>query len=956
MRHHRTALALAAAASLALPVGLATVPATAAPSSDLIISEVYARGGSTNQPYKNKFIELYNAGDSAIDLSGKSVQYRSATGTSVSGVTALSGVIQPGGVFVVGAGSNAANGEETPVDLPGTLNLSGANGVVILAEGTERVNVPAGSVVVDENIIDLVGYGTANAFETAAATYTGSNSTPGAIARTNSTDTDDNSADFTFTADVTPGTVPWGDPVDPTDPPVDPTDPPVDPTDPPVDPEVPEVKISEIQGTGSVTPLDGKVVKTSGVVTGTHFTGGFNGFYLMDENAKTEARTAGDASDGIFVYTGPKGLDVTIGDRVTLTGTAGEYYELTQLSNPTLVEKTAGQPLKPIPFTFTDNADIREAYESMLVAPQGDYVVSDNYTNLTNYGSLKLAYGTSPIVHPGELYNPVANPDEWAKQNALKDTLTITLDDGKSTDFSRQTDQPISYIEVGGDARIGAPVAFKDSGVLLDYRFNAWNYQPTQPIDGNDRSTEPVTFANTRTAAPEEVGGKVKLASFNVLNYFNDLGEDEAGCAFYRDREGNPTTANRCTVRGAYSAAAFERQQVKIVAAINKLGADVIALEEIEANSAVDSAKDRDDALANLVAALNADAGAGTWAFVPSPATVPAGDDVIRTAYIYKPAAVKPVGESRILDDGAFHNARDPLAQDWKILNVEAGENDTVKDTFTTVVNHFKSKGSGVDDGANQGNANPDRVAQAKALATWMKDSELPVFLLGDFNAYTKEDPMQVLYEAGYTDLGDHFDLSKTYLFGGQVGSLDHVLADADALAMVEGATVWNINSVESILLEYSRHNANIKDLYAPDQYRSSDHDPVIVGINPIVIKGEDPDPEPTPGPTEPTPGPTDPTPGPTEPTPGPTDPTPGPTEPTPGPTDPTPGPTEPTAQPTDPGDKPTIEPPDAGKPGEPGLPGKPGLPITGAEIVGIALLALVLIGAGIVLIRCRTR
>ncbi|WP_458933126.1 hypothetical protein, partial [Enterococcus faecium] len=86
---------------------------------------------------------------------------------------------------------------------------------------------------------------------------------------------------------------------------------------------------------------------------------------------------------------------------------------------------------------------------------------------------------------------------------------------------------------------------------------------------------------------------------------------------------------------------------------------DVVSLEEIE-NSA-QFGKDRDAALSTLVSALNAAAGSEQWAFVPSPAVLPASEDVIRTAFIYKKGIVVPVGDSVILDDAAFANARQPL-------------------------------------------------------------------------------------------------------------------------------------------------------------------------------------------------------------------------------------------------------------------------------------------------------
>ena len=148
-----------------------------------------------------------------------------------------------------------------------------------------------------------------------------------------------------------------------------------------------------------------------------------------------------------------------------------------------------------------------------------------------------------------------------------------------------------------------------------------------------------------------------------MLNYFTDLGSDEDGCNAYNDREGNPVTAKKCTVRGAFSKKSFEDKQAKIVAAINKLNVIVLGLEEIE-NSAK-FGHDRDEALRKLVAALNA--AGGNWKYVPSPKTLPGDEDVIRTAFIYNPDKVSPVGDSRILDHEAFSGiARAPLAQEFK--------------------------------------------------------------------------------------------------------------------------------------------------------------------------------------------------------------------------------------------------------------------------------------------------
>ena len=140
-----------------------------------------------------------------------------------------------------------------------------------------------------------------------------------------------------------------------------------------------------------------------------------------------------------------------------------------------------------------------------------------------------------------------------------------------------------------------------------------------------------------------------------MLNYFSSLGKDETGCKAYNDIYGKPVAANNCNVRGAFSQDAFNDQQAKIVTAINKLDADVLGLSEIENTARVtgDVAK-RDEALQNLVTALNTAAKENKWELVKSPQKLGTDEDFIRVAFIYQPAKVTPVGESIIFDDAAF--------------------------------------------------------------------------------------------------------------------------------------------------------------------------------------------------------------------------------------------------------------------------------------------------------------
>ena len=102
-----------------------------------------------------------------------------------------------------------------------------------------------------------------------------------------------------------------------------------------------------------------------------------------------------------------------------------------------------------------------------------------------------------------------------------------------------------------------------------------------------------------------------------------------------------------------------------------------------------------------------------------------------------------------------------------------------------------------------------------------------------------------MLEEAGFTNIEDKFDAGHSYQFGGRLGSLDHVLANDKALEMTTGADVWDINSDESVAYEYSRRHYNATDFYAPDPFRSSDHDPIKVGFNLDTDDTDPVDPEP---------------------------------------------------------------------------------------------------------------
>ena len=863
VHRRRGAAAVAGASLLLLPlVGIAPAAAEEDDDRHVVINEVYARGGSANQPFTHKFVELYNPTDETIDLDGLSLQYRSATGTGNSTtVVAFSDQHQvpAGGYFLIQGGSNASNGEPLPDPdaSSGALNMQGSNGTVALVAETSAITLPTGDVTDpgDDRIVDLVGYGTSNTYEGSGAAQTsGGNNVPQSITRTDGIDTDDNAADFSITDTPTPtnsagsgGDDGGGDNGD----------------DDPADPEYYE--IADIQGTGETTPLEGRTVTTRGVVTGVYPEGGFHGAFIQTEGTGGDLE-GHDASHGIFVYGGSGSplLDVKIGEFIEVTGRAGEYFGLTQITYDS-------HEVLHVEFDDVVPAQIdlpaleeREPFESMLIAPQGDFTVTDTY-HTNRFGWVGLAAGDSPLVQPTDVVRPGPEAEALFAANGDRE---IRMDDGSSHDWTNfdfdDHETPVAYLTPDNPVRVGAPVAF-ESPVILDFRRtvagedSTWAFQPQSRLTGaNAAEVQPITWENTRPSAEgaQEVGGDVTLAAFNVLNYFTSLGEDEAGCRFYADRYGNPTTANWCEVRGAYDEANLERQTEKIVTAINALDADVVALQEIE-NSisfvAGNEPADRDHALAALVEALNADAGQDVWNYVESAPQFPADEDVIRNAFIYQSDAVTTVGDTRILlDDEAFHNAREPMAQEFALVD-EAGEVIENAATFVAINNHFKSKGSGSgpgneDIGDGQGASNADRVAQAEALVQFADDVAAEagtdlIFLVGDFNSYTMEDPMMVFDDAGYTNIGQTLTDKSTYSFGSMVGSLDHILGSPAATEAVTGADIWNINAYESIAFEYSRYNYNVTDFHDASPYRSSDHDPIIVGVDLVADEPEPTDP-----------------------------------------------------------------------------------------------------------------
>lgn len=570
--------------------------------------------------------------------------------------------------------------------------------------------------------------------------------------------------------------------------------------------EAATVAIADVQGSGSATPFAGRVVTVEGVVTADYRgASGYAGIVIQTPGSGGTTDQTPGASDGIFVYLASADPAVAIGDLVRVTGTASERQGQTQLAATAtdLVQGGVGVPAAtPLPDTLR-GAD-RESLESMLVTPTGDYRVGSAH-QLDTFGTLWLSAGADLPVKATDVVRPGAEADRIAADNRARRLL---LDDGYNIQLTNAAypagaTQP--YYSADRVVRNGDVPVFPTTPYVLAYGFDDWRLQPTTPVTSLDAAGRVPTFTsgNPRPASSPEVGGDVRIAGFNVLNYFTTLGE-----------------------RGAATAEEFAKQRAKIVTAITGLDAQVVTLMEIENSTRF--GEPADTATADLVRGLNDAAGKPVWEYVRTPTALQSTPtDEIQNAIIYRTDAVTPVGQAATqIDETVWSNAREPIAQSFR-----GGDR-----TFTVVANHLKSKsGSGTQPADGQGFFNADRVAQAEAVARFAGELQASsgsdlVYLLGDFNAYSEEDPIQVLRDAGFVDLvAAKAPGERTYSFDGEVGSLDHVLATRAGAAAVTGVGVWDINAPEWAAREYGGAATD-----GSSAFRSSDHDPVKVGLDTI--------------------------------------------------------------------------------------------------------------------------
>lgn len=592
---------------------------------------------------------------------------------------------------------------------------------------------------------------------------------------------------------------------------------------PPTPPAPGVTTIGNIQGSGATSPMEGQAVTVTGIVTGDFQENdaddrrNLGGFYIQDAPPDVNLET----SDGVFVFDGVNpATDIDAGDLVEVTGTVAEYFGETQINATSVRIRGAGgvvaRPLS-LPFNTTatnsdgDPIPDLERYEGMLVELIDTLTVSGHH-NLERFGTLVLSEG-------GRLQQFTNNnaPDVagYSAHKELMARRSIVLDDGLRV----QNPADIHYLEAGvADYSIRAGDTLDSVTGILRYSRGSggsgdetWRLMPT--VDPQ------FTVANPRPAAPA-IGGSVRVGSFNVLNFFTTIDGGQADCG--------PQNDQGC--RGADSNAEYARQLEKTVTALTMLDADIIGLIELENNAS--------ESLSSLADAMNARIGTTDYAWLD---TGTIHDDVIKTGFIYRSTRVSAVGTVAVLDrsiDSRFNDARNRpvLAQSFTL--------DASGATLTIAVNHLKSKGSSCDAdgdpnlGDGQGNCNITRTNAAAALADWLAtdptgSGDSDVLIIGDLNAYLREDPLTTLISAGFTNLLDAQTDPYSFTFDAQSGALDHAIVSASLAPQIVETMEWHINADEPRLLDYNLEFSRDPNLFdGTTPYRASDHDPVVIGID----------------------------------------------------------------------------------------------------------------------------
>ena len=576
--------------------------------------------------------------------------------------------------------------------------------------------------------------------------------------------------------------------------------------------------IGQVQGPGTSSPLAGKEVVVEGVVNAVFE--GLGGFFLQSVAGEDDGDPA--TSDGIFVT----GLDapppdVAPGLRVRVAGTVEELGS----APPTLTAIRArevsalemlGEHAIPVEVLQATPAsrDDWERLEGMRVRIEAPLTVAGQ-SGLQRFGELITSF-EGRIFQPSELVAPGPELEAMAARNAAR---TLVLDDGSNEQNPRSVPYLASLPEgwPSHDAPLRAGTELGPLTGVVDVRRSGYLFLPVAPLEIRRQARRPEAPDVAPDVAPGDAPGHEDLLRIAVLNVENLFNGDGRGGGF-------PTP------RGAQTPELHELQQRKLVATLQAVDADVVALSEVENDGAGPLT-----AIRQFVDALNAAGPARDWRAVEV-AEGP-GTDAIRVGILYRESRVTPVGPPVWPDHPIFRwGSRPPLGQAFARPGGAA---------WLVVANHLKSKGGcpeeghpnaapgDFDQGDGQSCWNAHRVTAAGALADWVESDPASLgtgnaVIAGDLNSYGREDPIRLLEDRGW---GDAFAIAGhvrpySYVFQGQAGRLDHVLVPAARAEHLRGAAIWHTNADEFTGFGYEYDPV-------PTVWRSSDHDLLLVVLRP---------------------------------------------------------------------------------------------------------------------------
>ena len=520
--------------------------------------------------------------------------------------------------------------------------------------------------------------------------------------------------------------------------------------------------------TSSQNKVQSSDIRTSGVVTAVVREGdAIKGFYLQDKVGDGNRSTC----DAVFVaFENPT---VTVGSEIELVASVTANDGQLKLTNVSSLQKLAdNQLVTPTKVVFPADFGDYSQYVGMVLEFDQTLFVTNNYY----WGSGRITLSSHRLNGGVEVALP-----------------------GSNEYFALVAEHKLDQLTMVSSPSVAYPFADENGTLRMGYRVD--NLQGTLTQSGSayqlEVTSRPNFYGNPRAATHEPIGDyNVKVCSFNMEYYLRSNYGDFAGPA---------------------DAVEADRQHAKLLKALQAIDADVYGLVEIQQGN---------DAIAYMCNALNTAAGSDLYAYVTDGTSV--SGSYTKVGFIYRKDKISPVGSIE------FNNLRTMYRKAIQAFQLKSNS-----EKFIFSLNHLKAKGTtydttpegDLDAGDGQSSYNATRVAEVNSIVSKCSNFatvDPDVLVMGDMNAYSKEDPIRRFESSGYTNLLKHYhgDTIYSYSYKGEVGLLDHALANSSMMAQVTGATVFHINTDEHYKFEY-QNAATCQD----NMYRSSDHDAVVVGL-----------------------------------------------------------------------------------------------------------------------------